>query len=119
MRRSQLRLFVGAVRPDPDAWRKAVGPQYRLKCAIACAAFSARLCPKASRHFDRRWRAHRSSLTQCGTDLCAATHPRLGRGNLRGDPCKQGQEGEDNPVHLALHIGSAIRPVQSAARKRG
>ena len=34
-----------------------------------------------------------------GTDLGILAHPRRSRGNLCGEPCKQGHEGKEYPVH--------------------
>jgi|JI10StandDraft_1071094.scaffolds.fasta_scaffold11034_2 hypothetical protein len=52
------------------------------------------LCPglRAKRrcYFDRCGNPRRRALPQRDTDLGRSTHPCLGRGNLRGDPCKQG-----------------------------
>jgi hypothetical protein len=67
-------------------------------------------CRARSRQIERLGAEHRQYLHRGGsagnralglhrTNLGYPAHARLGWDHLRGDPCKQGQKGEENAVH--------------------
>jgi len=76
------------------------------------ARWQAGLCLEYRRCLGRGGGARGAALSDDRTDLGFPAHPRLGRGNLRGDPCEQGQEGKEDTVHRVNHIGTAFQAVQ-------
>lgn len=104
-------LFVGAIGPETNCAynRRPVGVKsQRLAGRFHERAFGAQRQDGPDRHR----RARSAALAEYGTNLRFPANARISRRGLRRNPCEQGQQGKENPVHYREHIGIASIAVQ-------
>ncbi len=112
----QFRLFAGAIRPDLHCLGAEAGQAEFWLNYDWQRNLRTDLWPEFRRDLNCCHRTRNGPVAKRGANLSLPAHSRLGRGNLRGDPCEQGKNGKENPVHDPAHIGSRLRPVQYRRR---
>ena len=91
-------LFARAIDPDQN-----LGANRSLRQERRFSALGLKRKGRYRARFDRAGQHRRLPFEQPriggGTDLGILAHPRRSRDNLCGEPCEQGHEGKENPVH--------------------